>query len=476
MSPIDTVIEAATIAINAAEDGNRHTTLVSQMTHIAGVAYRHDVDDITDLLAPLAEVYADKIGMDRDGEKEFWRTLDTQAKWVDKDETAKGNARGYAKRQQADQTTSSDRFEDTVQAELHKARVREEVKRRLAIEQAGPARELDAGWPGYAKDRQQGKTRIEGLLGIGQTLLINGQAKCGKTNVILNLAHALVTGEPFLGKLATTPVGGTVTLLNYEMTAEQMDQWVCDRGITKGLFTVNLKGQPNPLASPEGQEKLAALLREVNTEVLIVDTFAAAFTGDNESSNSEVRPWLETLQRFSASEVGASELALSTHAGHSNIDRARGASALLDWPDNILALTKEGDEIRYAHAYGRTAKLPKDALEWGHGGEAGRILRLTGTGSQTQRRQASKLDDLIDPILDIVGKIPGINGTEIDHWLKNEKSSGRLGDLTWKRGDIGKAIDLAETRGLLEVDRGGVGRPNKHYPPTFFGGTFSGKG
>jgi hypothetical protein len=204
--------------------------------------------------------------------------------------------------------------------------------------------------------------RLEGMLPADGRGVLIAQRKTGKTTLMGNLAASLVTGEPFLGRFPVEAVAGTVMVANYEMSGATQARWLGDLGLDKKdmrrIVIVNLRGRENLLASDTGRARFAALMREHGAEVLLVDTFGRAFNGDDQSSNSQVGPWLNMLDRV-ATDGGVKEVVLTVHAGWGNGERgqttqvrARGASALEDWPDAIWRLSRDGD-ARFLEAEGR---------------------------------------------------------------------------------------------------------------------------
>jgi hypothetical protein len=78
---------------------------------------------------------------------------------------------------------------------------------------------------------------------------------------------------------------------------------------------------------------------------------------------------------------------LSADAGW-NGERTRGASAIEDWADSIITMTrddsKDGNGERYLRAIGRDVDLDEDQLTYD---ASTRTLTLAGTGSPQSRSQ-----------------------------------------------------------------------------------------
>jgi hypothetical protein len=108
-------------------------------------------------------------------------------------------------------------------------------------------------------------------------------------------------------------------------------------------------------------------LKARGIEAILCDPFGRAYTGQSQNDPGEVGAWLIGLDEFARAEVGARDVVLSAHAGW-NGERARGASALEDWADSIITMTKDDSEDgtgeRYLRAIGRDVDLEEDRLDY----------------------------------------------------------------------------------------------------------------
>lgn len=300
--------------------------------------------------------------------------------------------------------------------------------------------------------------RVEGLIASDASTLLVAQRKTGKTTFALNLARDLVSGDDFLGRFPVRKVEGTVAFLNFEVAGAQVARWAADVGVPADrLYLVNLRGRRNPFAHPEDLEQLAATLKRVDTETLLVDPFGRAYSGQSQNDPGEVGSWLSELDRFARSDVGAQDVILCAHAGWSN-DRARGASALEDWADSIITITRRdaNDPSRYIKAIGRDVDLEEDQLAFD---PTTRRLTLTGAGSRRSIAEHEKLHVLLEPIIQIVTRDPGINGTALTKALKAEGHGLQANDTS-------RAARLAAEQGRIHITDNGPGKPKRHYPTT----------
>ncbi|WP_406817345.1 AAA family ATPase [Mycobacterium sp. M23085] len=344
-----------------------------------------------------------------------------------------------------------------VEAELGRQRVREEARRRLVTEKAGPALPFEWGLLSDLEDPDESPFRIDGLLPAGGGMAVVAQRKTGKTTLMLNLARSLITGEPFLGRFDTKPVTGRVAFLNFEVSSGQLGRWAHQTDIPADrLFLVNLRGRRNPLQQPVDRQLLADKLREHRVEVLIVDPFGRAYTGASQNDPHEVGRWLADLDVFARSEVGATEVILAVHAGW-NAERTRGSSAVEDWADSIMTMTFGGDQqTRYLRAIGRDVSVDQDQLSYD---PVTRLLTTTGSGTRAQVERVFKAQALVDPVCQCVDANPGTSQNAIE---KGVRASTTVG---FQAADVREAIKIAEEKGRLRREGGGSrGKTTKHFP------------
>ncbi|MBD2760117.1 AAA family ATPase [Yimella sp. cx-573] len=352
------------------------------------------------------------------------------------------------------------RHQREVSEAVRRLRVQAEAREAFRREQEPTAEAFDAGYLGdiLARPNQQA-WRAEGLLPADGSTLIVAQRKTGKTTLTLGLARSLITGEDALGRFTVDPITGNVAILNYEVSGTTLAGWAHDLGIpTDRLILVNLRGRRNPLTHPEDAERLAAYLREHDTETLIVDPFGRAYNGQSQNDPGEVGAWLTNLDRIARTDIGARDLILTAHAGW-NGERTRGSSALEDWADSIITLTRtddRDDDRRYLHALGRDVDIDEDQLEYR---TDTRQLVLTGNGSRKQAKAESKTIDLALAVVRAVTANPGINGTQLALALRNDADAP-----SFRKGDETKAVEYARDQGHIRTEYAGPGKPKLHYP------------
>lgn len=359
---------------------------------------------------------------------------------------------GTRQLQLADDEPPADLHERLVRDELRKLRARHDARLRFAAEQAPRAEPFDAGTLAQVLARPaEPAARVEGLLPWEASTLITAQRKTGKTTLLLNLARAVLTGEDFLGRFSVRPLDGTVALLNYEVSGSQVARWAHEAGVPADrLVLVNTRGRRNPLRDPADRQRLAAYLREHNTEMLLCDPFGRAYTGTSQNDAGEVGAWLVGLDQLAREEVGARDLVLTAHAGW-NGERTRGSSALEDWADAVLTLTTDDSEdanaARYLRAIGRDVDLPEDRLSYDR---ASRSLTLTGAGSRRTANTDRRVHDLTVSVRSVLLRTPGLNSRGIGAALKEA-------GITYRKGEELQAVRTLIAQGSVRTEPGARG-------------------
>jgi len=372
--------------------------------------------------------------------------------------------------------SKDDAFRGDVVKEIRRLRVREAARSELANERRGGDLSFDAGLLEQVLARPpEAPYRITGLLPSEGGMLVVAQRKTGKTTLTLNLARSLIAGELFLGRFPVRQVAGRVGVLNYEVSGGQFGMWAEQALVpVDRLFLVNLRGCRNPLTDPDDRKRLAGLLREHAVESLIVDPFSRAFGGSSQNDSGEVGAWLMDLDRFARTEVGVSDLILTTHAGW-NGERTRGSSSLEDWADSVMLMTRDpkDEETRYLRAFGRDVYVEEDRLTFD---QPTRTLTMTGSGSRKQNLKDAKAGDLLPHVVGHVAAHPGASRADVLSAMQMKRGRGEL--FAFQSNDVTQACRLAEKQGQLRIEAGGPGKAIRHFvidlPPTSDGDPMSG--
>lgn len=347
-------------------------------------------------------------------------------------------------------------FNREVAVEVHRLRVREAARSMFAIEQAAQvaSEPFDAGTLAEILARPpEPPMRVEGLIPSDASTLLVAQRKTGKTTLILNWARSLILGQALLGCHDTRPIDGNVGLLNFEVSAATVARWADEHHIPHDrLVVVNLRGRRNPLSHPEDRRRLADYLRLHDVEALAVDPFGRAYQGTSQNDPGEVGKWLVELDQFTRTDVGATDLLLATHAGW-NGERTRGSSALEDWADVIITMTRDAEDEtqRFIRAIGRDVELEEDRLDFD---TETRTLRLAGVGSRQKVKSDEKIADLAVYVRRACLQGPVTGRAVLENLIKQMDDAP-----TFRNGEVGRAAEYAAKRGLLAVEDHGSGRP-----------------
>ena len=159
--------------------------------------------------------------------------------------------------------------------------------------------------------------RVEALHRVGYNSTITAQYKTGKTTLGGNLLRCLADGDLFLDRFDVLKPDGRVGLLNYELSDDDMLDWLTDQGIRdpNRVAVLNLRGVPFSLASPRNQDELVAWCQEMGVEVLHLDPHRRAFAGFGEENNNDhVNLFTATLDEVKK-RAGVADLFLYVHTG-----------------------------------------------------------------------------------------------------------------------------------------------------------------
>ncbi|MCM3503025.1 AAA family ATPase [Microbacterium sp. P26] len=239
----------------------------------------------------------------------------------------------------------------------------------------------------------------------GANVVVNAQAKSGKTSLILNVAHSLLSGDPLFGHFSVEPIpqGRSVAWWNAELFDRQARAWLRDFDMPRAeaFFPEHLRGYAVPFDVAEVESWAVSWLRERNVSVWLLDPMSALYTGD-ENSNTEMSAWLAAVDRIKR-RAGVDTVFLVHHVAESapeesddpnagRLLKGRGASRLTGWADVLWSYSGRFSEPRYLAALGRDVDMaPFGGLTMNPGS---RMLRWNGKRmTPTQdRRHTSALE------------------------------------------------------------------------------------
>ena len=210
------------------------------------------------------------------------------------------------------------------------------------------------------------------------------------------------------------------------------------------MLLVNLRGRRNPLSHAGDRAELAAELRRHEVECLIVDPFGRAYTGASQNDAGEVGGFLADFDAFARTEVGCSDVIMTAHAGW-NGERSRGSTALEDWGDSIITMTRDDEGERFLRAEGRDVELHEDQL---HFDESTRRLALSGRGSRKLSAGIRQVEAQMPTVLELLRDDGPKNGSELDRAL------AAIDGLKHSKGDGARAANLLAKQGLVTSEPG----------------------
>lgn len=293
---------------------------------------------------------------------------------------------------------------------------------------------------------------IDKLLPVGGNAVFAGRYKAGKTTFNGGLLKSWVDDVPFLGrfKCQPDPERPNVTIFNYEMGEGQFRRWLRSQRIrnTDNVSVVHLRGLSLPLRLPSVRDEVAGWLRDARTGLWIVDPASRAMAGMGDGSdNRDVNEFTMLLDEIKH-KAEVRDLVLNVHMSHSaaqekDAERALGAQAWSAWGDALWMLTKDKDDCRWFHAFGRDVDEGKMLVDYN---ADDRSIKLVETDPEALKRDAAH-----GAVLRVVAENPGVNkrgirdqaaalvdarATEIDKAVNSLIRSGELSTTSGARNAV----------------------------------------
>lgn len=208
------------------------------------------------------------------------------------------------------------------------------------------------------------KDLIDGVMKAEGLLIVSGPSGSGKSTLALTMFHSLLTGDDWLGQ-PVTKIDGSVGVVSYDMDASMMMDWMSGfpNIDTDKVSVVNAHKRGNPLALPDMRQQIATVWKNMNVEVVLIDSFSASFFGNDQNDAAATMAHYRELLSFSR-EVGAKALIVIAHSTSSNPGKIRGSSVHQDVADSIVSVSGQGDDPRrvemtkYREAIGQQMMAP----------------------------------------------------------------------------------------------------------------------
>lgn len=191
------------------------------------------------------------------------------------------------------------------------------------------------GWEGL-------KWIVEGLFHLGSIVMVWGPSGAGKTAWLIDLMLAISARDEWAGR----PVHNVGVLYCAMEGAEGFRNRVLaavEHHDTRPspLFRLRFLFEPVDLADDDSLVRLAASAARYSSQLIIIDTLAAALAGKmDESSNRDMAAVIENAKRLSWA-TGATVL-LTHHTGH-NESHERGATAIRGGVDTSISIKRRKD-------------------------------------------------------------------------------------------------------------------------------------
>jgi hypothetical protein len=213
---------------------------------------------------------------------------------------------------------------------------------------------------------------IEPILPEGALGMLFGPPGVGKTFLALGFAKAVAAGEDWLNH----PVRpGTVLYVAAEGAGglrKRLEALDVPKDTPSALFVI----EPVYLSTKEHRDELRQQLEArgalASVRLIVIDTLAMSFTGD-ENSSQDIGGLMRGASELRA-KTGATILfvhhSVKASAGRKNTPRERGSSALLGAVDTAMVLTEYNDQLRLICKKQKDA-APFEAID----------LRLVATGA-----------------------------------------------------------------------------------------------
>lgn len=191
---------------------------------------------------------------------------------------------------------------------------------------------------------------IEGLWGAGAVGVIGGAPKACKSWLSLEMALAVASGTPCLGRFAVGSPGPVLVYAAEDapvQVRERLEGLARVRGVDFQSLDVHLILEPAlRIDRQEDLGRLRATLERLRPRLLVLDPYVRLQSVD-ENNSTEVSRVLGSLRRLSR--VLPVALALVHHARKGSADHAgqalRGSSDFHAWGDSNLYLSRRGDDL-----------------------------------------------------------------------------------------------------------------------------------
>jgi hypothetical protein len=212
---------------------------------------------------------------------------------------------------------------------------------------------------------------IESLWGALCVGVIGGSPKSGKTWIALEMAVAVASGRPFLGRFGV-PRRGPVLVFAAEdapvSVRERLEHLSIARGADFATLDVHLILESVVrLDQEEDRARLRATVKRYEPRLLVLDPYVRLQSGVDENDATQVSAILGSLREISRAEEVAIALVHHTRKGGAAEDRPgqglRGSGDFHAWGDSLLSVRRRSDSITLSVEHRAAASPPPLTLE-----------------------------------------------------------------------------------------------------------------
>lgn len=180
---------------------------------------------------------------------------------------------------------------------------------------------------------------IEGVVKENGVCVMLGPSSSGKSTLAVQVIHSLITGDDWLGQ-KVNKIAGNVALMSYDQSVAIPINWMSQMGIPfDRVLPIDLYGRGNPLLVPRERQRLVAGFKDANVEVVVLDSFSAAFSGDQNDTGLTMG-WYKEAKKFAFVEVGAKALIVVLHSTAAMPRKPRGSTAHIDVCDSMVSVVR----------------------------------------------------------------------------------------------------------------------------------------
>jgi AAA domain/Domain of unknown function (DUF3854) len=237
---------------------------------------------------------------------------------------------------------------------------------------------------------------IGDLAPAGGRVLLAAPGKAGKTTLIQNVIRSLADGKPFLSRFTIDKPCNRIVLIDTEMTANQLTEWMDDQNIgnVAAVDIWTLRGSVGTFDLLDKRCRAKWADKFAGADYLILDCLRPVLDALGLDESHDAGKFLVAFDTLLA-DAAIPDALIAHHMGH-GAERARGDSRLIDWPDATWKIVRdEKTDARYFSANGRDVDVWEGRLAFD---AASRQLSYAGgsrTHSETEAAKPAVVDFLI---------------------------------------------------------------------------------